>query len=1141
MADVSLQSIFDQARRALDGGDADRAIGIARHILQHAPEVIDGHRLLGEAYLNAGQSEQAVAAFEHVLRADPEHIAAFYGLGLAEQHRDRRVEAIRAFERALEIQPNLPELRTQLLRLYAETPGSAGQFRLSRSGLGRLYARGQMYSQAIDEFRAVLDNEPERDDVRVALAEVLWRDGQEDEAAEFCSDTVRQRPELHKPTLILGYLQLAAGRPEGEILWRQAARQDPNFQTAQALFDVLPPVQIEEIQIPAFDEQAWREEQRRNAEEEEQRIAEEERQRAADEQRVAEEQRQRAAEEQTRIAAEEQRSAAEVVAPLEPVAVTNDDDFFGDSWLGQTTLDPPITPAEPEEQVPPASSTDQLSDDDLLASLLGLDDGTRDLSDLEAVTPFSLDEPQQAAPPAAPNEMAVADTEVTPAAGVEQPAPAEDEKPSAPDDWSVDESDHASSDASSAGAAFELTQPDAQPDSVQPFQLDTFDDDAQPFSFDTQPADVAERRSVGAVEPFSLEDWNLEGDDDLPRGPAVTERDNQPEPSADDIEGLTPFSLDELSLDALAEDRSDFLAGPPEQATDTGREKAEFDWEEPFWARPETGGAFTDSGEESIFAKLVRERQTEIQPTDDAMVDDASFFSMDDVDLRGAAEEPSAAADEPDVAPFSLRDLGVADSEIDTVQAPSGAQARGTGTDEEDTTPFSLRDLGIAESEAPPQGQNLTAPEDVQPFSLADLGDEWTLEPEQTGAGKAAAPFALDADEQPAASQPRTEPGGDVDDWPEARPVAAPAEQHDSADGIQPFSFADLGLDEAELETSPVDESLPSAVMPQARPPELTPFSLAELGLREEDFANNEVEPSSAGGTAQRDTNAAVSTAAAAGGDEPSVPDEPDAALAATDDETTPFSLADLGLSDSELAELGVDMGPDATVPGGAGFSAPEDEETTPFSLADLGLSDEELELFGVADEQAYAEEAAPEAGMTREPSSGPTLPPFPELEHERQPQGTEGMDGEGDADLAPFAAVDMVEQQEQAQEIRPDVPAQARPEVARTAAQQQPQAEPPAELRRFYEQLELKPDNHAMRLALARMNEGRGDVERALDQYKQLINRGQLIEPVVEDLQELSGGAYDRRLLRRIHRLLGDAYMKQDRYHEAMDEYSWT
>ena len=215
MANVPLQSLLEQANRALETGAADQAIGIAQHILQYVPELIEGHRLLGESYLNANQPQPALGAFEHVLQADPENIAAYYGLGLGHQALEQRVEAIRNFERALEIQPNLAELRTQLTRLYAETPGSPGQFRLSRPGLGRLYARGQMYTQAIDEFRAVLDLEPERDDVRVALAEALWRDGQEDEAADWCRDCLAHQAALHKPTLLLGYLQLCGGPARG--------------------------------------------------------------------------------------------------------------------------------------------------------------------------------------------------------------------------------------------------------------------------------------------------------------------------------------------------------------------------------------------------------------------------------------------------------------------------------------------------------------------------------------------------------------------------------------------------------------------------------------------------------------------------------------------------------------------------------------------------------------------------------------------------------------------------------------------------------------------------------------------------------------------------------------------------------------
>ena len=98
-----------------------------------------------------------------------------------------------------------------------------------------------------------------------------------------------------------------------------------------------------------------------------------------------------------------------------------------------------------------------------------------------------------------------------------------------------------------------------------------------------------------------------------------------------------------------------------------------------------------------------------------------------------------------------------------------------------------------------------------------------------------------------------------------------------------------------------------------------------------------------------------------------------------------------------------------------------------------------------------------------------------------------------------------------------------------------------PPELGRFYERLEADPENHTIRLALARLSEQKGDTDRALEQYRLLIKQGSLLDPVVEDLQEMITGDYARPMLRRLHRLLGDAYTKQNRLDEALDEYSWT
>jgi tetratricopeptide (TPR) repeat protein len=136
MGHVSLQAAFDQTRQWLESDDLDRAL---------------------------------------------------VGLGMTSERLGQLSSAIAAFERALEIKPDLPELRSQLLRLYTEAWGSEyAHLRLSRVGLARLYAKGHMLPQAISEFRQVVADQPDRLDARVALAEALWRDEQEEEALEVC-------------------------------------------------------------------------------------------------------------------------------------------------------------------------------------------------------------------------------------------------------------------------------------------------------------------------------------------------------------------------------------------------------------------------------------------------------------------------------------------------------------------------------------------------------------------------------------------------------------------------------------------------------------------------------------------------------------------------------------------------------------------------------------------------------------------------------------------------------------------------------------------------------------------------------------------------------------------------------------------
>src|SRR5262249_45742621 len=91
-----------------------------------------------------------------------------------------------------------------------------------------------------------------------------------------------------------------------------------------------------------------------------------------------------------------------------------------------------------------------------------------------------------------------------------------------------------------------------------------------------------------------------------------------------------------------------------------------------------------------------------------------------------------------------------------------------------------------------------------------------------------------------------------------------------------------------------------------------------------------------------------------------------------------------------------------------------------------------------------------------------------------------------------------------------------------------------------FLGQLEADPQNYALRLSVARVGGQIGMTDFAMQQYKQLIKRNELLDDVRDDLTDLISDADDQQTLQRLHRLLGDVYSKQGRFREAIDEYSW-
>jgi hypothetical protein len=171
----------------------------------------------------------------------------------------------------------------------------------------------------------------------------------------------------------------------------------------------------------------------------------------------------------------------------------------------------------------------------------------------------------------------------------------------------------------------------------------------------------------------------------------------------------------------------------------------------------------------------------------------------------------------------------------------------------------------------------------------------------------------------------------------------------------------------------------------------------------------------------------------------------------------------------------------------------------TPFSLTELGLTEEEIAALDAAETAAapaIEEPAAPEP----EPQPELAAPPVPE----------------------------------------PVVAAPARP-AARHAADEPPASSGNDLLDAYVRRLEADPQNHMLRLSVARAGGQLGNPDFSIQQYRYLIRHNALLDMIVDDLQDLIADADERQLQKRLHRTLGDVYTRQGRLEEAMDEYSWT
>ena len=254
MAEVRLQEYIQQVDGMVEKGQYDEAIAHLRHILQHYPKFLLAYRLLGKILLETGQDDVAEEMFLRVLSGDPEDFVARVGMSVIHDRRGDLQRAIWHMERAFELAPENDVIQEELRRLYGRRDGLIPpRVMLTHGALARLYARGGLFSRAIETLCSLLAKEPERVDLRVALAEALWNDGQRVQAEDVCLRVLDELPYCLKANLILGEIWTRSGREEAQVHLRRAEAVDPENARAVEILGDASPLSPREVRLPYLE------------------------------------------------------------------------------------------------------------------------------------------------------------------------------------------------------------------------------------------------------------------------------------------------------------------------------------------------------------------------------------------------------------------------------------------------------------------------------------------------------------------------------------------------------------------------------------------------------------------------------------------------------------------------------------------------------------------------------------------------------------------------------------------------------------------------------------------------------------------------------------------------------------------------
>jgi len=209
---VALQEYQSRIEGLIEENRLPEAAAHCHFLLQQYPRHIGTYRLFGRALLEQQLYNDTLDIFKRVISADPEDLLAHAGLALAYREKKDLNRALWHMERAYEMEPYNRAIQNELHDLHERLDMDPVQtFGLNRAALARIYFKGGLYGKAAIETKALLENNADRFDLQVLLADIYYWADRSSDADQQCQLILNQLPFCIKPNAILADIRLRKG------------------------------------------------------------------------------------------------------------------------------------------------------------------------------------------------------------------------------------------------------------------------------------------------------------------------------------------------------------------------------------------------------------------------------------------------------------------------------------------------------------------------------------------------------------------------------------------------------------------------------------------------------------------------------------------------------------------------------------------------------------------------------------------------------------------------------------------------------------------------------------------------------------------------------------------------------------------